>query len=201
MYKWEKNKMHRKTITIMFLVALLTFTAVPVLAIKPAGPSAKNGLEKGKNDHLYLYEKDSTDETWPIAEEPAWAKLNINKKQGKFVCNAHSLLAETEYSLICYQDPWPGDGSLLLATATSDETGNLHIKGTINYSELPTFAYDTDNDEVDDVIASKIWLVLASDFEVDDALLNTGYMGVWAPENYLFEFDLINKTPIFPLTP
>lgn len=188
--------MHRKTITIIFLAALLTFTVVPVLAIKPAGPSAKNGLEKGKNDHLYLYEKDSSDETWPIVEEPAWAKLNINKKQGKFVCNAHSLVADTEYSLICYKDPWPGEDSVLLGTATSDEEGNLHIKGTINYEELPTSEYDINNDEVDDVLASKIWLVLANDFVIDDPETNIGHMDGWTPENYLFEFDLINKTEI-----
>ena len=102
--------MHKKTIILLTLITTMLLTAVPVLAIKPAGPSSSNGLTKGKNDHLYLYEKDQ--ETWEIAEDPAWAKMNINTKQGKFVCNAHGLIPEEEYALICYQDPWPGDGRM-----------------------------------------------------------------------------------------
>ena len=166
----------------------MALTAVPVLAIKPAGPSAKNGLEKGTNDHLYLYEKDPLDEEWPIVEDPTWAKININTKHGKFVCNAHGLTPEENYALICYQDPWPGDASLILGTGVSDENGNVHIKDAIDYLTLPSFTHIINEGELDEytVVGSKIWLVLADDFDQD-------HMNAWNPTEYLFEFDLINQ--------
>ena len=180
--------MHKKTIILLTLIATMALTAVPVLAIKPAGPSAKNGLEKGTNDHLYLYEKDPQDTEWPIVEEPAWAKININTKHGKFVCNAHQLEPDTTYALICYQDPWPGDRSLILGTGIADENGNVHIKGTIDYDTLPSSEYIINEGEEDEktVDGSKIWLVLADDYDED-------HMTGWNPTEYLFEFDLINQ--------
>ena len=185
--------MHKKTLITIAMVALTLITIVPVFAIKPTGPASTNGVEKGKNDHLYLLEKDPV--TWEVVEEvSAWAKLNINAKNGKFVCNAHGLMPDVEYALIAYQDEWPGEGSMLLGTDTAGEDGNVHIKGEIDYDTLPVYQYDTNEDQVDDVTASKIWLVFADDYvhveEGDD------YMDDWNPTGYLFEFDLINKTPI-----
>jgi hypothetical protein len=179
--------MHKKTIIILAIVTLTLITIVPVLAVKPAGPSSTNGLEKGKNDHLYLYEKDP--ETWEIIEDSAWAKMNINTKKGKFVCNAHGLTPDTEYALICYQDPWPGEGSLLLGTAFADDEGNVHIKGEIDYDTLPSYQYTIgEGEDTYEVIGSKIWLVLADDYDSDQ-------MAAWTPTDYLFEFDLINQQP------
>ena len=167
--------MYKKTLTIIALIATLSLIVIPVLAIKPAGPSAKNGLEKGKIIHLYLYQKDPYDE-WPISEDPAWAKIKINPITGKFVCNAHQLPPNTEYALICYKDPWPGEESDLLGTGISNEDGNVHIKDVLEYENLPV-------PEGGD--GSKIWLVLAEDFEEDQ-------MVDWNPTEYLFEYDLIN---------
>ena len=73
--------MSRKTLTVIAILTLMILPTIPVFAIKPAGPSSTNGLEKGKNDHLYLYQKDHTDPEWPITEDPAWAKMNINTKK------------------------------------------------------------------------------------------------------------------------
>ena len=123
--------MHKKTLTLLTLLTTFSLIALPVLAIKPAGPSAKNGLTKGKNIHLYLYQKNPDYEEWPIIEDPAWAKININQQKDKFVCNAHKLIPETEYAIICYKDPWPGIDSELLGTGIADEEGNIHIKGEI----------------------------------------------------------------------
>lgn len=175
--------MHRKSIIILAMIAVTLVTIVPVFAVKPAGTSASNGLDKGKNDHLYLYEKNP--ETWDIVEDPAWAKLNINVKKNKFVCNAHGLTPDEDYLLISYQDPWPGTESLLLGSGTADEEGNVHIKGSIDYEDLPSFVYEIDGKQVE---GSKIWLVLAADF--NEA---TTKMDGWNPTEYLFEFDLLNK--------
>jgi hypothetical protein len=193
--------MHKKTIVIMALVAVMLVSIIPVFAAKPAtkpakaaskalkanqatktvSPAAKNGLEKGKTDQLYLYEKDP--ETWDIVEDGAWGKMNINK--GKFVFNGHKLENDTEYVLICYQDDWPGTGSMWLGNATSNGNGNVHINGTINYDVLPSSVYTIDDEQVE---GSKIWLVLADDFDET----STEMIG-WNPSEYLFEFDLLNK--------
>jgi hypothetical protein len=181
--------MHKKTIIILAITALTLLTIVPVFAIKPAGPSSTNGLEKGKNDHLYLYEKNP--DTWEIQEDPAWAKMNINNKQGKFVLNAHGLTPEIEYALICYQDEWPGLGSLSLGTGTADEGGNVHIKGPIDVENLPSYVYPIgEYDEEYPVEGSKIWLVLAEDYDSES---DPDQMVGWTPTEYLFEFDLINQ--------
>jgi len=181
--------MHKKTIILLALLALTLLTVVPVFAVKPAGPSSTNGLEKGKNDHLYLYEKDP--ETWEIIEDPAWAKMNINPKKGKFVCNAHGLTPEEEYALICYQDDWPGTDSLWLGSDTADEEGNVHIKGKIDYETLPSYQYTIgEGGETYEVIGSKIWLVLATDYDSES---DPNQMTAWNPTEYLFEFDLINQ--------
>ena len=193
--------MHKKTIIIMALVAMMLVSIVPVFAAKPTTkaakaaskaakpnqatktvtPAAKNGLEKGKTDQLYLYEKDP--ETWEIVEDGAWGKMIINK--GKFVFNGHKLENDTEYALICYQDDWPGTGSMLLGNVTSTGNGNVHMNGTIDYEILPSYVYEIDGEEVE---GSKIWLVLADDF--DETLTE---MTAWNPSEYLFEFDLLNK--------
>jgi hypothetical protein len=192
--------MHKKTIIIMALVAVMLVSIVPVFAAKPTtkaakaaskavkpnqaktvSPAAKNGLEKGKTDQLYLYEKDP--ETWEIVDDGAWGKMVINK--GKFVFNGHKLENDTEYALICYQDEWPGTGSMLLGNVTSTGNGNVHINGTIDYEILPSYVYEIDGEEVE---GSKIWLVLADDF--DETLTE---MTAWNPSEYLFEFDLLNK--------
>ena len=182
--------MRKKSMVILAMIAVTLVTIVPVFAVRPAGPSSSNGLDKGTNDHLYLYEKDSADPEWPIAEDPAWAKMNINVKKNKFVCNAHGLTPETDYVLICYQDSWPGIGSLLLGSGTTDQEGNVHIKGTIDYEDLPSYTWEIDGKDVE---GSKIWLVLAGDFELDVDSDEKGMMVGWAPSEYLFEFDLLNK--------
>jgi len=175
--------MHKKSMIIIVIVAMMLVSIVPVFAAKPTSPAASNGLNKGKNDHLYLYEKDA--ETWDIAEDAAWGKLNINIKKAQFVLNAHKLEPETDYVLICYQDTWPGTGSLLLGNGTSNEEGNVHIKGSIDYEALPSYVYEIDEEQVE---GSKIWLVLAADFDEE-----APEMDVWNPSEYLFEFELINK--------
>ena len=142
--------------------------------------AAENGLNKGKGMayHLYLYAKDPL--TWDITDG-AWGKLNI-LATGKFVFNAHGLEPGKEYYLINYApntdwseypypNPWPGDGSLILATGIVGDDGSLHLK--------------SDSPEVE----GKVWLVSSSDF-------SEGSMTAWNPTDYLFEFNLLPKLTI-----
>ena len=182
------------------MVALMTLPIFQVLAINPNSNAPINGLGKSTNDHLYLFQKDS-DEEWEIVDDPKWAKINFNNKQNKFVLNAHGLEPEQSFTLICYLDPWPGTGSVWLGDGTTNEEGNLHIKGIIDIDDLHTIAEaKLSSDEYKDdpeaeVLADgqKIWLVPSADFDKDAEVM----IG-WNPDDILFEFDLLNQPPTDP---
>ena len=137
---------------------------------KNGHPSAENGMnnEKSPVTHLYLYEKDP--DTWEIVEDGAVGKLTILTHKDKYVFNARGLELETDYSLMNYVDPWPGDGSTEIDKGTSNEEGTLHLKG--------------DWDKTTD---GKIWLVLDADFDPDAG----PPMQNWTPTSYLFEYALL----------
>jgi hypothetical protein len=180
----EERKINKKILIALAMVALMTLPIIQVLAINPNSKAPTNGVGKSKNDHLYLFEKD--EETWEIVDDPKWAKINFNNKQNKYVLNAHGLAPEADFELICYFDPWPGEGSVSLGNATSDSNGNLHMQNYIDITALHDAVPDTiDGEEV------KIWLVPAGDF--DNVQLK---MVGWNPGEILFEFDLLNVDPI-----
>lgn len=161
------------SIFIVFFIALTVMS--PVLAVKPNGPAADNGLNKGKSDvrHLELYEKNPM--TWEPVIDGAWGKMNFD--MDSFVFNGHSLEAGTEYSLIYYPDPWPGNGLQILGTGVTNEDGNVHIKDSFDFTEIPI------ND--DENKGAKIWLVLSDDVAGD-------HMSGWNPSEYLFEYNILD---------
>jgi len=157
----------------MLLVSAL---AMPVLAKGPSGPAGKSNVA-----HLYLYQK--VPGIWEIVEGGAWGKLkyNLAGSEFNFVFNGHGLKPNTEYSLIYYADPWPGNHpGALIASGKSNDEGNLHLKGSVDLGmDLP---------DLDDAnTGAKIWLVLSSDY--DEA--NHKMIG-WNPAEYLFEDKLIS---------
>ncbi len=147
----------------------------PVIAGKH-GPKGKSNVA-----HLYLYEK--APDTWEIVEDGAWGKMkyNLSGSTFDFVFNGHGLEANTDYSLIYYADPWPGDnpGALIAGGTTNDES-NIHLSGSVDLGmDLPH--PDDENDR------AKIWLVTSSDYDGSK-------MVGWNPTEYLFEQDLITYT-------
>lgn len=84
-------------------------------------------------------------------------------------------LADGDYELIYYKDPWPGTGSVLIASGTSIG-GVLDITGiNVNTGDIPALG------DPHSPHGGKIWLVKAADF-------NGGVMGPgWNPKSYLFE--------------
>jgi len=133
---------------------------------------------KSNVGHLYLYEKDST---WQIVDGGAWGKMtyNLAGPTFDFVFNGHKLEAGVSYSLIYYPDPWPGTGSVLIATGTANNGGNINLSGSVDLGmdlPIPSDAnYPT---------GAKIWLVLSDDY-------NAGVWEAWTPAEYLFENNLI----------
>ena len=153
----------RKYLILVLIVLLIGALSIGVLA----GKTGQAG--KSNTAHLYLHEKVPAD-LWPIVEDGAWGKMkyNLSGETFDFVFNGHGLVEGTEYTLIYYPDPWPGNGLICLGTGTVDEFGDVHIMGSVDTGDL------TD---------AKIWLVLSDD--VDSIM--TG----WNPTEYLFEYDLI----------
>jgi hypothetical protein len=173
-------------------------TLTPPTNKGPRGPSGPAG--KSKTGHLYLYEKIEPSEPsegtpWEIVEDGAWGKMTypLEGPTFKFVFNGHALEPETDYTLIYYPDPWPGNGLICLGFATSNRGGNIHIMGSPDTGDLP-IAEDFNNpdnpnhqDCIDNstcIEGAKIWLVLSSD--VDCELTPKAMIG-WNPTEYLFE--------------
>jgi hypothetical protein len=105
-------------------------------------------------------------------------KYNLEGPEFEFVFNGHGLENGSEYTLIYYPDPWPGSGLICLGSGTACDEGDVHIKEAVNTGDLPT-AFDANE-------GAKIWLVLSSDVDCENAA-----MVGWTPTEYLFEYDII----------
>jgi len=166
----------------IFLAAILVTSVVALGAVAVAKPGKVPNGQAGKSNvaHLYLFEKDPA--TWEIVEDGAWGKMkyNLAGPEFEFVFNGHGLENGSDYTLIYYPDPWPGNNLTCLGTGTADEYGDVHIKESVNTGDLPA---EDDKNYPD---GAKTWLVLSDDVDCENAQM-TG----WNPTEYLFEYDLI----------
>ena len=92
-------------------------------------------------------------------------------------------LANTEYCLIYYADPWAGNNpGALIDYGTTDTNGDIELTGSIDLGmDLPATG--------DANPGAKIWLVTSSDY--NGGAKSTGPMTSWNPDNYLFELGYI----------
>ncbi len=130
--------------------------------------------------HMYLFQKDPDE--WNILESGAWGKMRytVEGPQFDFVFNGHGLEPGTDYTLIYYPDPWPGEGLVCLGQGIVNDGGNIHIMGSPETGSLPR-EQDENYDE-----GAKIWLALSDDVSCDPAgMVEENF------EYYLFEYDLI----------
>jgi hypothetical protein len=184
--------MKTKAIKILGMILLLSMAIPAVYARGPTGKAGKSNVA-----HLYLVEKNPLN--WDeIIEDGAWGKLKYNSTGSTFdfVFNGHGLEPETDYNLIYYADPWPGDNpGSLIDSGTSNKGGNLHLMGSVELNlDLPDPADDNYPPGVDGTPdtgdeGAKIWLVPSSDYDGTQ-------MTAWNPTEYLFEYDLITYDDI-----
>ena len=170
------------------------------------GKSRRNGPAGNSNvAHLYLREKDPSD--WSIVEGGAWGKMKYNQEGPTFdfVFNGHGLEPNIEYSLIYYADfedrynVWGGNNpGALIESGTSNDGGNIHLKGCVNLDmDLPsepdanidTHDYSGAPDYYTNAHGAKIWLVPSDCYVADEKRV-----GTWSPDKFLFETDLITYT-------
>ena len=96
----------------------------------------------------------------------------------------------TEYCLIYYADPWPGDGTdhstgALIGKATSDGSGNISIGST--QIELGT---DLPNSKDQNYPGAKVWLIPCTHYNTATPGAQ-GKMIEWTHSEYLFDMNLI----------
>lgn len=145
--------------------------------------------------HMYLFEKNQ--DTWDIVEDGAWGKMRYTVKGPNFdfVFNGHDLEPETNYTLIYYPDPYPGEGLICLGDSTTNEEGDVHIMGSPDTGDLPK-SYDKNSNTKPtslEKVGAKIWLVLSEDVDCNcDSNNGNCKMYGWNPTEYLFEYDVIN---------
>lgn len=178
--------MSKKLVLVVGLAGFVVCLALPALS-GPGNRGKSHRIRAGKSNtgHLYLHEK--APETWEIIEDGAWGKMkfNLSGESLKFVFNGHELEPDFAYTLIYYPDPWPGEGLICLGDGVADESGNVHIKGTAETTDLPA-VWDENSED-----GAKIWLVLSPDVDCGEEEGEVPQMLGWLPTEYLFEYDLI----------
>ncbi len=163
-----------KILGVLFLSALLGVTA-GALAKGPSGQAGNSNVA-----HLYLHEKNP--ETWEIIDKGAWGKMQyfMSGEKFDFVFNGHGLQKGTNYTLIYYPDPWPGNGLICLGKDTANGGGNVHMNTQVDTCDMPA-PYDANYPE-----GAKIWLVLSEDVDCENQAMTS-----WHPTEYLFEYQLM----------
>jgi len=140
----------------------------------------------GPTSHTLLLENKNTGGDWsPITGDGIWGVLKWDGDGSKFdfTLSAYGLTPSTNYSLIYYADPWPGNNpGALIKSKNSDASGDLSTSGDVNLGiDLP------DPADANYPTGAKIWLIPSSAY-------NSGTKGVtvWPPANdWLFEYNLI----------
>lgn len=127
---------------------------------------------------LMLYKKDTS---WnPL--HGAWGMLTYKTVNNTFDYDfvAQGLTPDTNYSLIYYADPYPGDHpGAYINSGTSDGSGKLSFSGNPDLSmNLP------DPADGNYPAGAKFWLVLSNDY---DGTKMTG----WHQDQYLYEYNLV----------
>ncbi len=122
----------------------------------------------------------------------------------RFSFSGHGLAPATNYTLIYYPDPWPGDKGLICLSSgqsTPDKTkgkskgkssqkgGNLALHGDLDIGKSLPVSTDANFNPISPsgAAGAKIWLVLSDDVQCT----GVPQMVKWNPASYLFEYNLI----------
>ena len=130
---------------------------------------------------LSLVEKDSI--TWEPVANGANGVLTFKTAAEVFeyTFSATGLNASTDYSLIYYADPWPGNNpGKLIVSGTTDGNGGLAMSG------IPDLMMDLpDSNDANYPVGAKVWLVPTSNLTGDQ--LSWTNLG-----QFLFDLTMVN---------
>ena len=183
-----------KKLGILAVVAVMLMALVAVPAM--AAPAGKDTPANKNMQNLYLYPKvDNPGEPeWTtLFDEPDWGKFNfkIDGQMISGVFNGHGLVADTDYTLISYNDPWNATPPfVVIGSGMADTDGNVHI-GVKTPVDIGTDFASPIYDWSGAGDGYKIWLVLTDD-------ITGGSFIAWTPDAYLFENNRIGATETAP---
>jgi hypothetical protein len=231
-YSIEKEDTMKKTALIL-MVTMLTVLASSALAGDKANDDGKLGrlflfqkcdpsLAQEPPSEEPLQEGDEAEKTvydtygcplpgngpWPIfPDNRRWGqmKYNLMGEEFKFSFQGKRLVPDTDYTLIYYPDPWPGEGLICLGSSKSNPNGNIQIHGKMEIPLGLPQPYDANFNPIEPsgATGAKIWLVTTNDVDCDgwdvDVEGDEGttietvpaQMIGWNPADYLFEGNLI----------
>ncbi len=145
-------------------LAVVALSLAQQTALAAGPPAAAHTRKQGHSPQrrLSLFAKDPA--TWQVIVEGARGTLSFDRERGAFTFVASRLHPDTRYLLVRHAGgAVSGD---LLATGTSDRTGELRLSGTwLEWS-------------------GKIWLVPSADVSL---LGRRVELSAWHPEQILFE--------------
>jgi len=195
-------------------ISCIAVITVVLTALASVAMADVNG--EGKIGVLFLFQKcdasligqpgyDSSTGCPNIGTGP-WPIFPDNRMQGKlhyslwgskfaFSFQGQRLLANTNYTLIYYADPWPGTGlgtntnMICLGSGKTNKKGNIAIHGKKDIGTSLPANYDANFNPISPsgAVGAKIWLVLSDDVKCG----TVGGMLNWNPTAYLFEYNLI----------
>lgn len=130
---------------------------------------------------------------WQIIDDTLSGTLTYNMTGPTFdyTFSGRAPQQDTDYCLIYYADPWPGDGSggagrLIGCGKTGSNNRNISFTGSVDLgTDLPHTSDDNHPQ------GAKVWLVLKSDYSNTNNPGASGEMTRWSPSEYLFETGLI----------
>ena len=141
------------------------------------------GTGPGPTDRGVVLENKSGDEWSPVIDN-RWGLLTFNSSGSTFdyTFKGYALEAGTEYSLIYYADPWPGNNpGALIGTMTTNSNGDIVHSDSLDLSmDLP----DPGDDNYP--TGAKIWLVPSTDYDSGSKSLTA-----WNLADYLLETTLM----------
>ena len=176
-----------------FIFLLVAFTVIfsgTLVFAKPRQEPPPN--VEARIGTLYLFQKTADVGPWPVVQDGAWGdmKYNLFGDKFNFTFKGRQLNPGTDYTLIYYPDPWPGTNLICLGAGVANRGGNLSIfKFDFDIGTSLPAEYDANYSPISPsgAVGAKIWLVLSSDVDCANR-----YMIGWTPDQYLFEYNLIN---------
>jgi len=141
-------------------------------------------LPSGEEETNSVALENKNENGWYVIDDETFGTLVyvVSGPTFDYTFTAQGLNPNTDYSLIYYADPWPGNHpGALIGSGTSDDSGNLNLAGNPDLNmDLPH------PDDANYSTGAKIWLVLSSDYDSANNKLTA-----WNQTEYLFEYNLI----------
>jgi hypothetical protein len=166
------------------------FLALLVMLVCAVGTVQAIPLKHWKwGDNINLIQKNPAD--WTKVKGGASGDFWVGPFEQKFTFSAKGLVPNTEYTLLSYAEPYPGTGSKVIGTTTSNNKGVVKIKGPFSNAGSVVYNVYAPNAEGDykNTVGAKIWLVKTADLSITGG---TASFIAWNPTTYLFEMSLVD---------